>query len=547
MRGGRQHAVRGVRPAGRRRCRPLRGRRRQARRHRAGRRGRRGRVRPRGAAPHEEAQQGHPGGPLPLPGLEPCRSFATRAGTAPRRSTSTPTTCWRRWPTTSWTTAILGARCGGCCSRARASPRAGGCPACRTSSSSCAAPAARTLAALRSRLQPGRHQEEARGRRQDRARRASKQRMPREAQERSRTRAEARRRCRRDPAGQLRELQNYDFIDPEAKRKFEELLNSLRQQMMQPSCSGHAAGDAEHDAARTSRRMREMMQDLNRMLREKAEGEEPDFEAFKEKWGQRFPGVESLDQLIEQMGRQMAADAVAHAEHVARAAPAARGDDALAHAPGRAAGGADAPAGHEPRASSCRSTRCAQRYPSTAIDEVTLQEAMQLMEELQQMDELERQIRGVRDPEDLEKRRSRRASSSCWATRRPRICERLQEMTKMLEEAGYLEREGDRARADRAGHPQDRREGAARHLRRTSSAIASAATPSSAAARAATAPTTPSAYEFGDPFLLDLQETLMNAVERTGAGHAGAPGPERLRGLPHRAAAPRRPPSSCST
>ena len=38
-----------------------------------------------------------------------------------------------------------------------------------------------------------------------------------------------------DPAGQLRELQKYDFVDPEAKRQFEELLKSLQQQMMQPS------------------------------------------------------------------------------------------------------------------------------------------------------------------------------------------------------------------------------------------------------------------------------------------------------------------------
>ena len=33
-------------------------------------------------------------------GLSRCRSTDTRAGTARRRSTSTPTTCWRRWPTT---------------------------------------------------------------------------------------------------------------------------------------------------------------------------------------------------------------------------------------------------------------------------------------------------------------------------------------------------------------------------------------------------------------------------------------------------------------
>ena len=40
------------------------------------------------------------------------------------------------------------------------------------------------------------------------------------------------------------------------------------------------------------------------MLRQRAEGDEPDFDAFKQKWGQNFPGVESLDELLEQLGRQ---------------------------------------------------------------------------------------------------------------------------------------------------------------------------------------------------------------------------------------------------
>jgi uncharacterized protein with von Willebrand factor type A (vWA) domain len=42
------------------------------------------------------------------------------------------------------------------------------------------------------------------------------------------------------------------------------------------------------------------------MLRERADGNEPDFQAFKDKWGQHFPGVESLDQLLEQLGNQAA-------------------------------------------------------------------------------------------------------------------------------------------------------------------------------------------------------------------------------------------------
>ena len=51
---------------------------------------------------------------------------------------------------------------------------------------------------------------------------------------------------------------------------------------------------------------RNLAAQVNRMLRDRAEGNEPDFQAFKDKWGQNFPGVESLDQLMEQMGKQMA-------------------------------------------------------------------------------------------------------------------------------------------------------------------------------------------------------------------------------------------------
>jgi magnesium chelatase subunit I len=73
---------------------------------------RRGRVRPRGLHLTKKLN-GTPRRAASATGSEPCRSFATRAGTAPRRSTSTPTTCCRRWPTISCTTAIRGAPCGG--------------------------------------------------------------------------------------------------------------------------------------------------------------------------------------------------------------------------------------------------------------------------------------------------------------------------------------------------------------------------------------------------------------------------------------------------
>src|SRR2546425_11508217 len=108
-----------------------------------------------------------------------------------------------------------------------------------------------------------------------------------------------------DPAGQIHELQSYDFMDPEAKRLFDELMQALRAQMLQPFLKGMQQA-LQGMTPEDLRRLREMLQDLNRMLRQRAEGEEPDFQAFKDKWGQFFPGAESLDDLLAQLGRQMA-------------------------------------------------------------------------------------------------------------------------------------------------------------------------------------------------------------------------------------------------
>ncbi len=105
------------------------------------------------------------------------------------------------------------------------------------------------------------------------------------------------------PAGRIQGLQNYEFMDPEAQRMFWELMKGLQQQMLQPflpACSKQLGNMTPQDLER----MREMMRDLNRMLQDRAEGREPDFEAFKQKWGDHFPGAQNLDQLMEQIAQQ---------------------------------------------------------------------------------------------------------------------------------------------------------------------------------------------------------------------------------------------------
>ena len=317
-----------------------------------------------------------------------------------------------------------------------------------------------------------------------------------------------------DPAGRLRELQNYDFVSPEAKQKFDELLASLRQQMMQPMFNTMQQS-LKNMSPQDLARMREMMQDLNRMLRDRAEGEEPDFDAFMAKWGQQFPGVESLDQLIEQLGRQMAAmqslmqslspDQRAQLDEMMRNLMLQ--DERLEAQMRQLATNL---------AQFLPLDEMARRYPFQGDQELSMQEAMRLMDEMQEMDDLEREIRGVRALEDLDQV-DRERVERLLGPEAAEDLQKLQELTRQLEDAGYLEREGDElsltARAIRKIADQALRDVFA-VLKRDR--IGGHAIQRRGAGGDQTDET--KAYEFGDPFLLDLKETVMNAVERQGPG-----------------------------
>ncbi len=317
-----------------------------------------------------------------------------------------------------------------------------------------------------------------------------------------------------DPAGRIRELQKHDFTEPEAKRKFEELLKSLQRQMLQPFAQGMQQA-LQNLTPEDLRRMREMMRDLNRMLRQRLEGEEPDFQAFMDKWGQHFPGVESLDELLERMAEQMAQ----LQSLMASLAPDQRRElqdmmsslflkDERLEAEMRQLA--------QSLGELLPLDELARRYDFRGDEELGMREAMRLMEELQQLDQLERELRGVEDAGDLERVDPERVGR-LLGEESQRDLERLRELTRKLEEAGYLERKGDRleltARAIRKIGDKAlgdifavlKRDRFGRHA---------------ASRRGAGGDPTDEAkpYEFGDPFLLDLRRTLMNAVERGGPG-----------------------------
>jgi uncharacterized protein with von Willebrand factor type A (vWA) domain len=112
-----------------------------------------------------------------------------------------------------------------------------------------------------------------------------------------------------DPAGKLRELSDYRFVDKEAQRKFDELMQWVREQVMgsyfRNMTQGLQSMSAEDLAA-----FKDMMGDLNELIgkRERGELEPGDFQRFMGKHGRFFPeNPQSLEELLEQMGRRMAA------------------------------------------------------------------------------------------------------------------------------------------------------------------------------------------------------------------------------------------------
>ena len=79
----------------------------------------------------------------------------------------------------------------------------------------------------------------------------------------------------------------------------------LRQEMTQ-SLFGQLKQGLQGIGAQGTDGLRQMLGDLNRLLRQQAAGGRPDVQGFMDRWGQMFPGVQSLDQLLDQMARQSA-------------------------------------------------------------------------------------------------------------------------------------------------------------------------------------------------------------------------------------------------
>ena len=316
-----------------------------------------------------------------------------------------------------------------------------------------------------------------------------------------------------DPVGQIKQLSDYDFMDDQAREEFQQLLQMLQQQVMQQYFQGMQQA-LQNMSPEDLARMREMVRALNQMLRERAEGNEPDFDQFMQQYGDYFPGVNTLDDLIEQMQRSMAAmqAIMANMSEEQRAQLEGMidqliGDDRLRVDLAELAINLDAIAPLED---------FMPRQPLTGDQPLSLMEAMHLMNVLQEMDELENQLGSALKAGSLEgmnpdKMRDLIGDEEAAALRQ------LQDMLKQLEEEGFVRRNGNRLELTSRGIRQIgqkaledifsklQRDGFGRHR-----------LPERGTGGERVDDTKP--YVFGDPFHLNMRETIMNGIRRQGPG-----------------------------
>ncbi|MCX6024254.1 MAG: VWA domain-containing protein, partial [Chloroflexi bacterium] len=318
-----------------------------------------------------------------------------------------------------------------------------------------------------------------------------------------------------DAPSQIQKLQDYEFMDPEAKRKFDELMEMLKQQVMDSMFNDMKQG-MENMTPEQMQRMQDMLKQLNRMMKDKLQGKEPNFEQFKEQFGDMFPGdPQNLDQLLEQMQDQMQA-----MQSLMQSMSQGQREQLQGIMDGMLQDMGLRQQMMEMALSLGQlfPQERPQRYNFRGEDDVSLTQAMQVMEQLQELAQLEAQMRAAQmgdrdavDRIDPEKVRDLLGEEEAQSL------EALKRLEKQLEEAGYLKRDGNKleltARAlrkigqkslrdvfaqlkkDRVGNHQLERRG------------------SRGERSMETKP-----YEFGDPFHLDLEETLMNSIQREGAG-----------------------------
>jgi uncharacterized protein with von Willebrand factor type A (vWA) domain len=314
----------------------------------------------------------------------------------------------------------------------------------------------------------------------------------------------------KDVGGQVKELNKYDFMDQEARRKFQELLEMLKKRTMDSYAREMTQNLKNLDPAAMAA-MKEMFKALNQMLEQRLQGQEPDFEKFMEKYGNYFgPNPpKNLDELMERLKQQ-----IAQAQALLNSLSSEQRKDLQDMMDAMLDQGTLDEMG---RLSSNLQALDPDFFPGmpyqfSGDESLSYDEAMKLMETLQKMDKLEEQLANSQYNQSSEEI-DRELVSELLGEPSAEDLDAINSITKLLEEAGYIRREdqkfgltprgmrkiGEKAlssvfsrlKKDRMGQHNIRQRGSGgERIDETKK------------------------YEFGDDFDLHIEKTITNALLR---------------------------------
>jgi uncharacterized protein with von Willebrand factor type A (vWA) domain len=323
-----------------------------------------------------------------------------------------------------------------------------------------------------------------------------------------------------DLAGKVRELDSYNFESAEAKQRFEQLMEQLKEQLMQQMVD-QMSGAMQDMTPEDMARMKDMMAALNEMLEKHQRGDDPGFEEFMEEFGDFFPeNPENVEELLEQMAQRMAAmQAMMNSMTPEQRAQMQELSDQLM-------GDMDLQWQMQQLSGNLQQMfpqmQWDRSYDFDGQDPMGFPQAMQAMQELGDIDQLENLLRNASSPSalaeaDMDKVRDLMGDDAA------KSLERLAELTKQLEQAGLVEQKEGKLELT----PKGLRKIGANALRELFSKLSKEMAGQHEMSQYGvgherTYDSKP--YEYGDPFQLDLNRTIRNALRRqAGDGEASTP------------------------
>ena len=319
-----------------------------------------------------------------------------------------------------------------------------------------------------------------------------------------------------DLAGQVRSLQNYEFVSSEAREHFEELMERLREEVTRTYFDQMSEALSNPDPAQLEH-MRQAFDALNRMVEQREAGEEidPSFESFMEQFGDLFPGdPKDLDELLEQLAARMAA---------AQAMWNSMSPEQRAQLQGLAESLLE---DMDLRWQVDRLSQNLQRaFPEAGWenrfrfrgdDPMGMGEATDAAAQLRDLDELEGFLRSANSPAALSEVDLDKVARSLGEDAAKSL-DRLSKLAKQLQEAGLIDQREGRFELTAKGTRRIGQQALSDLFGQlTKDRVGNHATTWTGTGHDREETTKP--YEFGDPFNLDLSRTVHNAVRRAGSG-----------------------------